>query len=93
MASTPNTNAIANWLSGAAAEVNKVLKAVGATIHELAGSKRAALGVLAVAVPAAAQAFPQYAPQINAVLPWAESAFAILAVLDTVRPLGDVKGG
>ena len=78
---------MAAWLKQAAADINSVLIGIGQTIHELAGSKRAALGALAVAVPVLAQAFPS-ATWIAQVTPVAEGVFAVLAVLDTLRPLG-----
>lgn len=80
------------WLKQAATDINKVLTALGQTIHELAGSKRTLLGALAVAVPLAAQLFPQHKAALDQVVPFAEGVFAVLAVLDTIRPLGVTPG-
>lgn len=80
------------WLKQAAHDVNLVLVGIGQTIHELAGSKRAALGALAIAVPLAAQLFPQHKAALDQVVPFAEGVFAVLAVLDTIRPLGVTPG-
>lgn len=81
-------NAVIAWFQQAIADLNKVAVAVGNSIHEIVGSKRALLGALAVALPTAAQVFPQYADSISKVLPFAETVFLILGVLDTIRPLG-----
>jgi len=80
-----------DWVKQALKDVNKVIVAVGQTIHELSGSKRVFLGALAAALPVAIQLFPQYADVLNKALPYAEGAFAVLALLDTLRPLGGVN--
>jgi hypothetical protein len=79
------------WIKKALSDINSVLKELGSTLQELAGSKRAIMGALAIAVPIAAQAFPQYAAQISQVLPYAEGVFAVLALLYTVRPTTPVS--
>lgn len=84
---------VIKWFQKAIADLNVVAQAIGQTVHELAGSKRAALAALAVAVPTIAQLFPQYKQEIDQVIPFAEAAFAVLAVLDTIRPLGVSRGG
>lgn len=86
-------DAVIKWFQKAAADLNAVASALGNSIHELVGSKRALLGALAIALPYAIQLFPDYAPQLNQVLPYAEGVFGILALLDTIRPLGVAKGG
>lgn len=84
---------VIRWFQKAIADLNVVAQAVGQTVHEIVGSKRALIGAAMVVVPAARQVFPQYAAEIDQVLPFLEGVFALLIVVDTFRPLGVSRGG
>lgn len=75
-------------------EVGQFIGALWGTVKELAGSRKAVLSFLAIAVPVAAQLLPQYAEQINRIAPLTDGVLVLLvALIGLIDGISASKGG